>query len=176
MKYHAYHAFLAKQPDPRLLTNLAPHFVEKYSDHYHMDIWGLAKLETFGHAKYSLTVADDSTHWVNTPPMTAKSESFLKFVKIHSKDENQMNVKTTIIQCDCDGSFLSDEFRSYLENKGISYEHTVHDTPEHNGVAECIHLTLFNGVRVALISSGLPLWLWGYALIYIAFIHNITYN
>jgi hypothetical protein len=141
-----------------------------------MDIWGPAKLETFGHAKYSLTVVDDATRWVNTPPMTVKSESFAKFVKIHSKDENQMNVKTKIIQCDRDGSFLSDEFRSYLENKGISYKLTVHDTPEHNGVAERRHLTLFNGVRVAVISSGLPLWLWGYALFYIAFVHNITYN
>ena len=39
-----------------------------------------------------------------------------------------------------------------------------------------MHLTVFNGVRILLIDSSLPTWLWAYALKHVTLIHNITFN
>ena len=50
----------------------------------------------------------------------------------------------------------------------------MHDTPEHNGIAERAHRTLLNAVRSLLISSGLPKWLWGYMMQYSVYVWNRT--
>jgi len=57
---------------------------------------------------------------------------------------------------------------------GTRHKLTTHDTPQHNGIVERAHRTLFNGVRAALSSSRLPHWTWGYALDYCVHIWNRT--
>src|SRR6202522_2451734 len=51
---------------------------------------------------------------------------------------------------------------------------TVHDTPEHNGVAERLNRTLLEKVRAMLHSSGLPKFLWGEAINYAIYLKNRT--
>ncbi len=108
--------------------------------------------------------------------MKLKSDAFATFVTTHTRFTTQHGIKVKKLQCDRDGSFLSGPFREYTENHGIEYKLTTHDTPQHNGVAERAHLTLFNGVRAVLIAAKLPTWLWGYALDYCVFIHNVSFN
>ena len=160
---------------PILRQRVSP-LTEKFGDHTHMDIWGPAKVRTLKHAEYSLTLVDDTTRWAVSHFMVHKSNAFIKFVNHHTYITTHFGVISKILQCDCDSAFLSDEFREYMKNNGIVYKLTVHDTPEHNRVAERMHLTLFNGVHVLLITSGLPAWLWGYALMHVTFIHNITFS
>jgi hypothetical protein len=62
----------------------------------------------------------------------------------------------------------------YLERLGTERKLTVHDTPEHNGVAERAHRTLLNAIRSMIISSGLPKWLWGFMMRYVVHIWNRT--
>ena len=150
--------------------------VEKFGNHTHMDIWGPAKVRTLKHAEYSLTLVDDATRWADSHLMVHKSNTFVKFINHHTYITTHFGVISKILQCDRDGAFLSDEFCEYMSNNGIKYKLTIHDTPKHNGVAECMHLTLFNGVHVLLIASRLPAWLWGYALMHVTFIHNITFS
>ena len=61
-----------------------------------------------------------------------------------------------------------------MERLGTKCRLTVHDTPEHNGIAERTHRTLLNAVRSLLISSGLPKWLWGFAMQYTVYVWNRT--
>ena len=51
---------------------------------------------------------------------------------------------------------------------------TIHDTPEHNGIAERVNHTLLERVRAMLHSSGLPKFLWGEAINHAVYLKNRT--
>ena len=108
------------------------------------------------------------------PLMQVKSESFTQYVAYEARLQLQHGVKIKVVHSDRGGEFLSDDFKSHLERQGILQQLTVHDTSEHNGIAECVHLTIFNGVRTVLLASDLPKWLWGYTLNYIVYVYNRT--
>jgi transposase InsO family protein len=42
-----------------------------------------------------------------------------------------------ILHSDRGGEYLGKEFTLYLKSKGMEQKLTVHDTPQHNGIAEC---------------------------------------
>ena len=52
----------------------------------------------------------------------------------------------------------------------------VHDTPEQNGVTECLNCTLVEKACAMLFVSGLPKTLWGYAILHANYIKNCTYT
>ncbi|GBE86104.1 hypothetical protein SCP_0806280 [Sparassis crispa] len=147
---------------------------EKFGEHLHMDVWGSASVFTIDCCKYCLTLIDDVTCWLKMPLMRVKSEAFRKYVSFEVHLQTQHGVRTKILQSDRGGEFLSANMDAHLEYAGTVQKLTVHDTPEHNGVAERTHLTIFDGMRTALAGSGLPKWLWGEALAYIVYVHNRT--
>ena len=51
---------------------------------------------------------------------------------------------------------------------------TVHDTPEHNGVAERLNRTLVEQVRAMIHASGMPKSLWGEAIMHTTWVKNRT--
>ncbi|GBE80058.1 hypothetical protein SCP_0212610 [Sparassis crispa] len=147
---------------------------EKFGEHLHMDIWGPATVFIIDRCKYVLTIVDDVTRWLEMPLMRVKFEAFGKYVSIEAHLQTQDGVHVKIVQSDHGGEFLSAVMDSHLERAGTIRKLTVHDTPEHNGVAERTHLTVFNGIRAALACSGLPKWLWGEALAYVVYVYNRT--
>ncbi|KAF5347853.1 hypothetical protein D9758_013838 [Tetrapyrgos nigripes] len=147
---------------------------ENFGDTMHMDVWGPASVRTINHQEYSLTLIDDATYWLETPLLRSKDESFTKYVIFQTTLKTQFNIIIKILQSDQGGEFLGGEFTKYLEGKGTERKLTVHDIPEQNSVAERSHCTLLNTVRAMLISSGLPKWLWGMAMLYATYIWNCT--
>ena len=53
---------------------------------------------------------------------------------------------------------------------------TVHDTPEHNGVAEHLNQTLLEKVQAMLHESGLPKFLWADATVHTVYLKNWTWT
>ena len=68
--------------------------------------------------------------------MHTKDESFPKYVIFQTNIETQYGIRVKVLHSDRGGEFLSDNFTQFLECKGTKRKLTVHDTPEHNGVAE----------------------------------------
>ena len=62
----------------------------------------------------------------------------------------------------------------YLKAAGTKQKLTVHDTPQHNGIAECLNRTLLEKVRAMLHKSGLPHILWGEAVRHAVWLKNRT--
>ena len=62
----------------------------------------------------------------------------------------------------------------YLKAAGMKQKLTVHDTLQHNGVAECLNHTLLEKVRAMLHESGLPCALWGEAVRHAVWLKNQT--
>jgi hypothetical protein len=54
---------------------------------------------------------------------------------------------------------MGKEFILYLKAKGTKQKLTVQDTPQHNGVAECLNRTLLEKVWAMLHASGQPKFL-----------------
>ena len=67
---------------------------------------------------------------------------------------------------------MSEEFTKYLKLKGTEHHVTVHDTPEHNGVAERLNRTLAECVQAMLHASSLPKSLWGEAMMHATWLKN----
>ena len=129
---------------------------ENFGDVFHMDIWGPASVRTLNHHEYSQTIIDGGTHWLFSPLLKAKSEAFSQYIILQTGLKTQYDVTVKVLHSDRGGEFLSDEFTAYLEQMGTRQSLTIHDTPEHNGIAERAHRTILNGVRSLLISTGLP--------------------
>ena len=69
---------------------------------------------------------------------------------------------------------MSATFNKHLAAAGTVHHLTVHDTPQLNGIAECLNHTLMEKVHALLHSSGLPLNLWGEALCHSTWLKNRT--
>ena len=85
-------------------------------------------------------------HWLFSSLLKAKSEAFSQYVILQTGLKTQYDVTVKILHLDRGGEFLSDEFTAYLEQMGTHHSLTIHDTPEHNGIAEQAHRTILNGV------------------------------
>jgi hypothetical protein len=143
---------------------------KKYGDHVHLDLWGPATVQTIHHHRYIFFIVDDYSRWPEGPTMAHKSDSFAEYVAWEAREELQSNIKVKINQSDRGGEFLNEKWDTHIVRKGTLRKLTVHDTPEHNGVAERTNYTILNMVRTFLVASGLPKWLWGEAVRYALYI------
>ena len=71
--------------------------------------------------------------------MKTKDESFSQYVIIQTALQTQYGITVKILHSDRGEEFLSKMFTDYLQHLGTERRLTVHDTPEHNGVAERSH-------------------------------------
>ncbi|CAA0830105.1 cysteine-rich RLK (RECEPTOR-like protein kinase) 8, partial [Striga hermonthica] len=92
------------------------------------------------------------------------SECFEKFLEYKAVVETQLGKSIKSLRSDRGGEYLSNEFRSYLTDNGITSQLTVPGTPQQNGVAERSLRTLMKMVREMMSYSSLPDSFWGYAL------------
>ena len=79
-----------------------------------------------------------------------------------------------ILHSDRGGEYLGKEFVLHLNSKGTTQKLTVHDTPQHNGVAERRNRTILERIRALLHSTGLPRTLWGEAARHVVWLMNRT--
>ncbi len=72
------------------------------------------------------------------------------------------------------GEYTSADFDWYLKEQGTERRLTMHDTPQHNGVAESLNRRLLEHVHAVLHHSGLPKHLWGEATLFATWLKNRT--
>ncbi|KAJ3474184.1 hypothetical protein NLI96_g12605 [Meripilus lineatus] len=147
---------------------------QAFGDILHMDVWGPAQTRTINHNFYTLTLIDDATRWLEAPLMKTKDEAFPKYIAFQTLTKTQHGITFKVLHSDRGGEFLSTEFTKYLQSEGTERRLTVHDTPEHNGVAERSHRMIFEMVRACMTGTGTPKWLWGEAHQYAVYVYNRT--
>nr|AAZ28936.1 polyprotein [Phanerochaete chrysosporium RP-78] len=145
-----------------------------FGEHLHLDVWGPAPVRTINHCRYALVMVDDHSRWLEEPLLRSKDEAFARFRDFVALIRTQSGAQLKVVSSDRGGEFTSHEFSEFLSRNGVVRRLTVHDTPEHNGVAERVHGTIFNMVRALLISSGLPRTLWGEAVRHAVWLYNRT--
>ena len=121
---------------------LAPNF----GDEVHSDLWGPSPTETIGKRQYYVSFTDDHTRWTHLDLLRTKDETFRAYKNYEAWVHTQQNARIKRLHSDRGGEYLSDEFTNYLKSKGTERRLTIHDTPQHNGVAESLNGRLLERV------------------------------
>ena len=145
-------------------------------DEIHSDLWGKAPVESINHKLYYVSFTDDYSRYTNVYFLARKDETFDAYKAYEAWLFNQHSARIKCLRSDRGGEFRSDEFSAHLKEKGTVRKLVVHDTPEHNGVAERLNRTLLDKVRAMLHDSGLPKFLWAEATAHAVYLKNRTWT
>jgi len=118
----------------------------KFGDEVYSDLWGPAPVETKGGRKYYVTFTDDMSWLTHLYLLRLKSEAFEAYKQYEAWCMTHLDVAIKILHSDCGGEYLDKGFILYLKSKGTEQKLTMHDTPAHNGVAECHNHTIVEHV------------------------------
>ncbi|OJT06204.1 Retrovirus-related Pol polyprotein from transposon TNT 1-94, partial [Trametes pubescens] len=146
----------------------------EFGEELHSDVWGAARTVTIGGRKYYISFTDDKSRHSTLYLMRHKSEAFESFKAFEAWLERHHGVKVKFLNVDRGGEYLSEEFKLYLQERGIEYKLSVHDTSEEAGVSERLNRTLMEKVRAMLITAHLPRSLWGEAAMHATWLKNRT--
>ena len=136
------------------------------------DLWGKGQVETPSGKRYMMTFTDHWSRWLWVVFLRHKSDAFAAFKEWLAMVERETGEKLATLRADNGGEYLSNEFQAYCKTNGIRLETTSARTPEQNGVAERQNRSVFERVRVVLIESGLPIYLWAEAACYVVYTKN----
>jgi Reverse transcriptase (RNA-dependent DNA polymerase)/gag-polypeptide of LTR copia-type/GAG-pre-integrase domain len=145
-------------------------------DEIHTDLWGPAPVESIGKKKYYISFTDDHSRHTSVFFLRSKDEAFEWYKIFEAWLSTQYRIRIRCLNSDRGGEFMSDEFSDHLRRAGTSRRLTVHDTPEHNGVAERGNRTNLEIARAMLHDSGLPKFLWPEAVSHAVYVRNRTWT
>jgi len=147
---------------------------EDFGAEVHSDLWGPAPVATKGGKRYYVTFIDDKTRLTNLYFLAKKSDAFKSYKDYEAWCDTQLGAKIKVLHSDHGGEYEGQEFILYLNSRGTERKRTVHDTPQHNGVAEHRNRVIVERVRALLHASGLPKSLWGEAARHVVWLLNRT--
>ena len=70
--------------------------------------------------------------------------------------QTQFDATVKILRSDSRGEYMSNEFQSFLQNKGIASQRSCSYTPQQNRVAERKNRHLLDVIRTLLIETSVP--------------------
>ena len=147
----------------------------------HSDVCGPMQTDSIGGSRYMVTFIDDATRYCMVYFLKKKSEVIDKFKKYVDFVENHIGCKikrinlrnrVKTIRTDNGREFLSKEFVSFCDVKGILHQLTNPYTPEQNGVAERCNRTIMESVRSMIFHAKVPLCFWAEAASTAVYVHN----
>eukprot|EP00268_Persea_americana_P059265 TRINITY_DN7252_c0_g2_i3.p1 TRINITY_DN7252_c0_g2~~TRINITY_DN7252_c0_g2_i3.p1 ORF type:complete len:904 (-),score=94.40 TRINITY_DN7252_c0_g2_i3:300-3011(-) len=136
----------------------------KCFDIVHSDVWGIAPVISHSHYKYFVTFIDDYSRFTWIYFLHAKSDVFSVFKVFLSYVENQFSTTIKILRSDSGGEYVSKEFQTFLQSKGIISQRSCPYTPQQNGVSERKNRHLLDIARSLLLASSVPTRFWPEAL------------
>ena len=138
----------------------------------HSDICGPINTESLGGAKYFVTFTDDCTRYTETTMMRHRSEVLEAFKNYKVKVEKQTGRQIKKLRTDNGKEYLSNAFKDFLKNEGITHQLSVEYTPQQNGVAERKNRTLVEMARCIMLQGNLPQSLWAEAINAATYLRN----
>jgi transposase InsO family protein len=104
--------------------------------------------------------------------ISRKSEALDCFIRYINLVENKLSTKIKALRTNRGCEYLSEQFKTFCEEKCIARQLTISYTPQQNGVAERKNKTLFDMVRSMMAQANLQISFWGDALLTAAYILN----
>ena len=144
----------------------------KFGGEIHSNLWGLAPVAMKAGKCYYFTCTDDKTRLTHLNLLHNKNDAFDAYMDFEAWCDMHLDAQVKILHSDCGGEYLGKEFTLYLKLRGTAQKLTVHDTPQHNGVAERHNCTIVEQICALLHLSRLPKNLWGEAARHIVWLIN----
>ncbi|KAJ1524577.1 hypothetical protein ONE63_011063 [Megalurothrips usitatus] len=110
----------------------------------HTDICGKISPATPDGEEYIMTCLDDCTHFLKVYLLRTKNEAEEYIKEYINEAEAYFNLKTSKLRLDNGGEYSSNDFKLWCRSRGIQLDYTIPHSPELNGKAERVNLTLFN--------------------------------
>ena len=155
---------IGKERDPPRRENLG--------DEVHTDLWGPSPVQTPGYSQYYVSFTNDHMRYTTLYLQKTKAETFASYKSYEAWLSTQFDVKIKRLCSDRSGEYLSKEFNQHLQSRGTERHVTVHDMPEHNGIAEQLNCTLVECVCMMVHASGLLKNLWGKVIMHATWLKN----
>ena len=140
----------------------------------HCDLAGPIEQTAREGFKYALCFTDDFSSLITMYFLKNKSDTVKATKKCLADVAPYGCVKR--LRSDNGGEFISKEFKELMLDSKIKHETSAPRSPHQNGSAERQWRTVFEMARCMLIESGLPKYLWTYAVMSAAYIRNRCYN
>lgn len=138
----------------------------------HSDLADFKNTSSRGGKLYYITFVDDYSRYTRVYLLKSKDEATSVFLKYKLEVENQLNKKVKRLRSDRGGEYNTTLLRDFCEQNGIIHEFTAPYSPQQNGIAERKNRTLKEMLNAMLLSSGLPVNMWGEAVLSACYILN----
>ncbi|TYK26806.1 Beta-galactosidase [Cucumis melo var. makuwa] len=129
-----------------------------------------SKVTTSSGKRWFVTFIDDHTRLTWVYLITDKSEVSSIFQNFYHTIEIQFHKKIAILRSDNGREFQNHNLSEFLASKGIVHQNSCAYTPQQNGVAERKNRHLLEVARSLMLSTSLPSYLWGDAILTAALI------
>ena len=156
------------------MPTTATHRATRPLELVHSDVCGPINVKALGGIRYLLTFVDDFTRYVVVYLTQGRSgrELLDHFRDYKAWAETTTGQTLTGLRTDGAAEYVKGVFNDFIVEHGITRQVSPPYTPQHNGVAERINRTIFNGVRCMLHRAGLSTFLWPEAARAMVFIRN----
>ena len=142
----------------------------------HSDVMGkLSPMGVLEQSYYIVTFTDDYSRYTQAYELKDKRSVhiyFKEFIQDSRTIIGDSQARIRYFRTDGGSEFETTEMCKILADENIIREITPPATPQLNGVAERVNLTLINRVKCMLVESGLPLEMWELAIRQAVYIHN----
>jgi transposase InsO family protein len=109
---------------------------------------------------YWVSFIDDLSRFPAVYFIEKKSEVFDAFQRYKAWAENVTGCYIGALRDNKGGEYVTGAFEKFLADAGIRREHTIRDTPQQNGVSECMNRSISEGITTVLSQSGLAHTWW----------------
>ena len=113
-------------------------------------------------------------HYTSAKILHSKDQTLSMYKAYAAWVHTQHRVWIKQLCSDRDGEYTVTDFMVFLQGRGAKCWLTMHDTPQHNGVAKALNHQLVEHMHALLHQSGLPKTLWAKALLYTVWQKNHT--
>ncbi|KAL3849434.1 hypothetical protein ACJIZ3_011316 [Penstemon smallii] len=127
---------------------------------------------SLGVARYYVSFIDDYSRRCWVYPNKKKSDVFFIFKTFKARVELESEKKIKCMRTDIGGEYTSNEFDNFCQQEGIKRQFTVAYTPQQNGVAERMNITLLEHTRAMLRTAGMTKLFWAEAVKIVCYVIN----
>jgi len=139
----------------------------------HSDLSGKIRISNQNQFTCYVTYTDGFTRFTTTYLLQSKSQTLDTFIEFQNQIENETGKRIQFLRTDGGSEYLNHAFHDHLRAKGIKKQTTCPSSPQQNAISERINRTLTDMIIAFLVSSGLPINLWPYALLHATRIKNM---
>ena len=121
---------------------------------------------------YFITFINDYSRYDHIYLISHESKALSYFKTFMNLVENQLNRRIKALRTDHSHEYLSEDFKTLCNEKGIDHQLSIPRTPQQNGVAERRNMTLIDMVRSMMVQANLRISYWGDVLLTATYVLN----